>query len=407
MISTHAFRSLRHRNFRIYYLGQLVSLNGTWMQSVAQSWLIYRLTGSGVMLGLTGALTLLPNLLLGIYGGWLADRFARRKLLIIAHALAMVQALIMGVLTVGGWVAPWHILLLALLLGLVQAVETPVRQSFISQLVEREDLPNAIALNSSLFHLARFIGPAIAGVLVALIGEGPVFLINAITFVAIIFSLYALQLPVMPLEQHNGRGLSGIWSGLEYARHHRLTRTLLAMVATVSLLGGAAMVLMPMFVGDVFRHGPESLGILMGLLGAGSLTGALTLANQREFHLLERRVAVAAVAVSLGLLIFALNTAFIPALPVLFIIGFASTTVFASSNALIQLAVPDHLRGRIMALFTVSLHGMVSIGQLLLGSFADMLGAPLTVGLSGGLLFVLATLWAVALYRLNKTESRA
>ncbi|MGD8885544.1 MAG: MFS transporter, partial [Gammaproteobacteria bacterium] len=177
-------RSLRHRNFRIYYLGQLVSLNGTWMQSVAQSWLIYRLTESGFLLGLTGTLTLLPNLIFGIYGGWLADRFPRQRLLIIVQALAMVQALVLGVLTVGGWVQPWHILILALALGLVQAVETPVRQSFISQLVEREDLTNAIALNSSMFHLARFIGPAIAGVLVAWVGEGPVFIINAVTFIA-------------------------------------------------------------------------------------------------------------------------------------------------------------------------------------------------------------------------------
>lgn len=404
MINVHAFRSLRQRNFRIYYLGQLVSLNGTWMQSVAQSWLIYRLTGSGLMLGLTGALTLLPNLMLGLYGGWLADRFARQRLMIIAHVLAMVQALVLGILTVGGWVAPWHILFLALALGLVQAVETPVRQSFIAQLVAREDLPNAIALNSSMFHLARFIGPAIAGALVALVGEGPVFLLNALTFIAVIFSLLTLRLPVMPVQADAGRGLAGIWSGFHYAWGHHLTRSLLAMVATVSLLGGAAMVLMPIFVTRVFARGPEGLGILMGLLGAGSLTGALLLANRREFKLLERRIALAAVSVGAGLLLFALNDVFSLGLVILFVIGFASTTVFASSNTLIQLAVPDHLRGRTMALFTVCLHGMVSIGQLVLGSLADVLGAPLTVGVSGGLLVVLALWMAVLLFRQDKTE---
>ena len=405
MISKHTFRSLRHRNFRIYYLGQLVSLNGTWMQSVAQAWLIYRLTESGFMLGLVGTLTLLPNLLFGIYGGWLADRVARQKLLIVAHTLAMLQALVLGILTVGGWVMPWHILLLAFALGLVQAVETPVRQSIIAQLVEREDLPNAIALNSSMFHLARFIGPALAGVLVALVGEGPVFLINAVTFIAIIFSLFSLQMPVMPVARAGKGGLSGIWSGFHYAWGHKLTRALLAMVATVSLLGGAAMVLMPIFVAEVFVRGPESLGIFMGLLGAGSLIAALMLANRREFELLERRVAFAAVAVGAGLLVFALNNSFVIALAVLFAIGFASTTVFASSNALIQLSVPDHLRGRTMALFTVCLHGTVSIGQLALGMLADVFGAPLTTATSGGLLFVLALLLAVGLYNSQMTKT--
>lgn len=402
MINKHAFRSLRHRNFRIYYLGQLVSLNGTWMQSVAQAWLIYRLTGSGFMLGLTGALVLFPNLLLGIYGGWLADRFERKKLLIIAHALAMLQALVLGILTLGGWVEPWHILLLALALGLVQALETPARQSFISQLVERKDLLNAIALNSSMFHLARFTGPAIAGVLVALVGEGPVFLINAVTFIAIIFSLLYLPLPAAPAERAGQRGLSSVWSGLHYARQHKLIRTVLAMVATVSLLGGAASVLMPIFITQVFARGPESLGIFMALLGAGSLMGALTLASRREFYLLERRVAFAAVILGFALLVFALNDVFILALMILFVMGFVSTTVFASSNALIQLSVPDHLRGRTMALFTICLHGMVSIGQLTLGTLADVFGAPLTAGASGVLLIIVALLLAVALYNLKE-----
>jgi MFS family permease len=404
VISTHAFRSLRHRNFRIFYLGQLVSLNGTWMQAVAQSWLMYRLTGSGFMLGLVGSLTLVPNLVLGIYGGWLADRFSRQRLLIIVQTLAMLQALLLGTLTVGGWVQPWHILALALGLGLVQAVETPVRQSFISQLVDREDLTNAIALNSSMFHLARFVGPAIAGVLVAIVGEGPVFLINGTTFIAVLISLFALHLPVMPREGDDRRGLSGIWSGLQFAWQHKLIRSLLAVVATVSLFGGAAVVLLPIFVAKVFAHGPESLGVFMGMMGAGSLVAALTLAHRRDFRLLERRVAIAAVVVGLGLAVFALNDVYPVALAILFIMGFSSTTVFASSNALIQLSVPDHLRGRTMALFTICLHGMVSIGQLLLGSSADILGAPVIAGICGSLLVLLALTLAVSLYRLEHQQ---
>ncbi|MGD8568450.1 MAG: MFS transporter [Gammaproteobacteria bacterium] len=406
MIRIEALRSLRHRNFRIYYLGQMVSLNGTWMQSVAQSWLIYRLTDSGFMLGLTGTLTLLPNLVFGIYGGWMADRFPRQKLLIIVQTLAMLQALSLGTLTVSGWVQPWHILVLALTLGLVQAVETPVRQSFISQLVAREDLTNAIALNSSMFHLARFMGPAIAGMLVALVGEGPVFLINSVTFVAVLISLLTIRLPVVSPDADSRQGLSNIWSGLAYARHHVLTRSLLMTVAVVSLFGGAAVVLMPIFVDRIFAHGPKTLGIFMGLLGAGSLTAALLLAHQREFRRLERRVALAAIAVALALIIFALNQVYVLALVTLYVMGFASTTVFASSNALIQLAVPDYLRGRTMALFTISLHGMISLGQLMLGSLADVLGAPHTAAFSAVVLLVLAMRLAMPLFRIERMEEQ-
>jgi len=381
-----------------------VSLNGTWMQSVAQSWLIYRLTESGFLLGLVGALVLFPNLIFGIYGGWLADRFARQKLLILAHVLAMLQALVLAVLTLGGWIMPWHILLLAFVLGLVQAIETPVRQSFLSQLVAREDLPNAIALNSSMFHLARFIGPAIAGVLVAWVGEGPVFLINAVTFIAIIFSLLTLRLPALPTRPDEKGRFKGILSGMHYAWNHKLIRSLLMLVAVVSLLGGATSVLMPIFIAQIFERGPESLGVFMSMLGAGSFLAALTLANQREFALLERRVALAAITFGIGLLVFAVNDGFVTALVILFMLGYASTTVYASSNALIQLAVEDHLRGRTMALFTICLHGMVSIGQLLLGSLADVFGAPLTTGLSGGLLLGLAILLAMILYRVKQNE---
>lgn len=401
-MSAHLLRSLRHRNFRLYYLGQLISLNGTWMQSVAQSWLVYRLTGSGAMLGLVGAFTLLPNLLFGIYGGWLADRFSRQRLLIIVQVLAMGQALVLGTLTVAGWVQPWHILLLALVLGLVQAVETPVRQSFISQLVPREDLPNAIALNSSMFHLARFIGPALAGVLVAWVGEGPVFFLNAISFIGVMLSLFVLQLPATAALDPKQRGVAGLWAGLHYAREHRLTRTLLAMVASVSLLGSAMVVLMPVFVARIFAHGPQTLGIFMGMLGAGSLLGALLLAGKRDFHLLERRVALAALAIGIGLILFALNTGYGLALVILFAIGLTSTTVFASSNALIQVAVPDHLRGRVMALFTVSLHGMISIGQLLLGVLADLIHVSLLVATSGMLLLVISSRFALVLYQLSR-----
>jgi len=402
-MALHVLRSLRHRNFRLYYLGQLVSLNGTWMQSVAQSWLVYRITGSGTLLGLVGSLTLLPNLVLGFYGGWLADHFSRRHLLIIAQVLAMLQALLLGGLTLFGYLQAWHILVLALMLGLVQALETPVRQSFISQLVPREDLPNAIALNSSMFHLARFVGPAIAGLLIAWVGEGPVFLLNAFSFSAVLLSLFALRLPEPVAKRRSEADVHGIWSGLHFARRQPMILTLLAMVAAVSLLGSAMVVLMPIFVVKVYAQGPQTLGLLMAMLGAGSLSGALLLAGRRDFNLLERRVALAAVAAACGLILFALNPWHGLALPILYGIGLAATTVFASSNTLIQMAVPDQLRGRVMALFSVSLQGMVSVGQLLMGGAADYLRVSVVVLVCGILLLLLTVTLARRLYRLPIT----
>lgn len=399
-MSVHLFRSLRYRNFRLYYLGQLVSLNGTWMQSVAQSWLVYRLTGSGTMLGLVGAMTLAPSLIFGIYGGWLADHFARRNLLMLAQALAMVQALVLGLLTMLGWVQAWHILLLALLLGLVQAMETPIRHSFISQLVSREDLPNAIALNSSMFHLARFFGPAIAGLLVAWIGEGPVFLLNALTFVAVLWSLCYVRLPVPEAGRQLQDSGKSVWSGLHFVREHRLVRQLLILVASVSLLGSSMAVLMPIFVSKVYGQGPKALGLLMGMLGAGSLTGALFLASRRDYRLLERRVALAGMTVAAGLIGFAFNTWHSTAIVLLFVIGLSATTVFASSNALIQISVPDHIRGRVMALFSIALQGMISIGQLAMGGAADIVSVPIVVVSAGAVLLVLTIWLGTGLFRL-------
>ena len=380
-----ALRSLGHRNFRLFYLGQLVSLSGTWMQNLAQAWLLYRLTGSAFMLGLASAATLLPSLVLGVYGGALADRFSRRNLLMAAQALAMVQALVLAGLTLTGAVQPWQVLVLALLLGVVQALELPARHSLVAQLVPRADLANAIALNSSLFHAARLVGPAIAGVLVAWIGEGWVFLLNAGTFIAVLVSLRAIRLPPPTADTAADR-LPGLWAGLAHVRTHPPVRAALAMVATVALLGSSAAVLLPVFAVEVFATGAERLGLLMGSIGVGALAGALLLAGRRDPVGLESVIAVAGVAVGLALVLFAVTPVFGLALAWLAIVGFCMTSVMASSNAFIQLATPDRLRGRVMALFSVAMHGMLPLGSLLVGALADVLGAAWTVGLCGTLL---------------------
>ncbi len=386
----HALRSLAHRNFRLFYFGQFVSLSGTWMQSLAQAWLMYRLTNSGFMLGLASAMTFLPSLGVGLYGGVLADRFSRQRLLVAAQWLAMLQAFALAALTLSGTVAPSHILALALLLGIVQALELPVRHSFVAALVPRADLPNAIALNASLFHAARLVGPAIAGVLIALIGEGWVFFLNGLTFIAVLASLRLIRLP------HPGEGRApsahGLHAGLSYARRHAPIRAALGMVASVTLLGSAAAVLLPVFAVEVYGVGAQRLGLLMGAIGAGALVGAFLLAGRRAPAGLERMIALAGVGTGAALALFAVMPLFAAALALLALVGFCITSVNASSNTFIQLAVPDHLRGRVMALYAIALHGLLPLGSLAVGAAADLLGAPLTVGVCGVLL-VGASAW--------------
>jgi MFS family permease len=397
----HILRSLRYPNFRLFYAGQLVSLIGTWMQTLAQSWLMYRLTQSATWLGLAGAASLLPSLFLGLYGGVLADRFPRRKLLLAAQTLAMVQAFAFAALTLLGHVQPWHILVLALLLGVVTAFEMPARQSFLSELVPRADLNNAIALNASLFHLARFIGPAIAGVLVASIGEGWVFFINGWTFVAVLIGLFAMRLPPMPGSPRTG-GLHAVREGLSYAWHHTTTRATVAMVATVSFVGMSASVLMPVFAARVFHGGAHSLGWLMGAMGVGALAAALSLARRTNIAGIERVITLAGLGGGVALVAFGGVKVLGFALLVLPLLSFAITSMLASGNTLVQLTVPDRLRGRVMSLFTVAMTGTMPLGQLIVGASADRIGAPLTVAICGGLLFAAAAIFGTVMRRLER-----
>lgn len=384
----HALRSLRHRNFRLYYIGQLVSLSGTWMQSLAQAWLLYRLTDSGFMLGLAGAATLLPSLFLGVYGGMLADRFSRQRLLMLAQGLAMAQALALAVLTLSGAVVSWHILVLALLLGVVQAFELPARHAFVAGLVPKVDLANAIALHASLFQASRLIGPAIAGVLIVAIGEGWVFLLNGLTFIAVLVTLRAIRLsPAPAVEAAQPKDLR---TGFRYVWQHRPIRAALSMVAVMSIFGASVSVLLPVFAVKIYGIGAGRLGLLMGAAGAGALIGAVALAGRRSLVGIERLIIGTSVAAGVALVLFALTPVFELALVFLAVTGFCITRVLASSNTFIQLTVPDQLRGRVMALFSVAMHGMMPLGNLAAGAGADILGAPLTVAISGALLVVAA-----------------
>jgi MFS family permease len=373
------FRSLRHRNFRLYFLGQLVSLNGTWMQNVAQAWLVYRLTQSSFMLGLVAFCSLFPVLLFGLYGGVLADRFNRWRLLVLAHSLAMVQAFALAFLTLGGWIAPWHIILLSLLLGIIHALEMPSRHSFVAEMVPRKDLSNAIALNSSAFNVARFLGPSVAGWLVALYGEGWVFVFNGFSFAAILLGLLSMRLEPKPPRSGVGSAAAYVGEGLRFAWHQHHVRAGLLLIALVSVVAASTTVLMPVFAKQTFAGGSETLGILLGAMGVGSLLGALKLAQRTDHGGIDRSIGLAGVVAGIALLVFAGTGQVTLALPVLAVIGFCQTTLVASTNTLIQLLVPDALRGRTMSLFSMIFIGLMPLGSLTAGTLAHYSSASLTI----------------------------
>jgi len=387
--------SLRHRDFRLYYVGQLVSLNGTWMQTVAQSWLVYRLTDSSFMLGLVAFLAMLPVLLFGLLGGLLADRLPRRRLFLVAQALAMAQALVLATLALGGWIQVWHVMVLALLLGLVHAFEMPARHTFIAELVPREDLPNAIALNSSAFNIARFVGPTLAGWVVAGFGEGTAFAVNAVTFLAVMGAIQRMNSPP-PLPDGREGGPGRLAEGLRFAWGAPAIRSALGMVGLTSLLGSSYAILMPVFTREIFAGGAGTLGLLLGSAGAGAMLAALRLAQRASGSGLDRLIGHSGVVAGVFMLLFAGTRHLGLALVLLPVIGFCFTSLVASANTLIQLEVPNRLRGRVMSLFSVTFIGLTPLGNLVAGTLGHWLGAPLTVALFGGACLTGALTYLVA-----------
>lgn len=380
---SHLFRSLRHRQFRLFYFGQMISITGTWMQNMAQAWLVYRLSHSTLMLGAVAFAAMLPVLLFGLAGGMLADRLPRRSLLIAVQLVAMVQALLLALLVFSGQVQTWHVVVLAFVLGLVHAVEMPSRHSFLADLVPAADLANAIALNSSLFNLARFAGPALAGALVAAWGEGPVFLFNALSFLAVLWGLRRLDAGRRPASEAAQSQWRRLREGLEYAWDERPIRVALVLLTVGSLTAPAYTVLMPVFAHQVYAGGAGQLGLLLGTAGIGALLAAMRLAWLGGRQPLSHNIALAAQVAGIGMLLFANTTTLTYALPLLIALGFAVTTMATSINTLIQMQVPNPLRGRIMALFAVLFIGITSLGNLLAGYTATHLGVVTTVMLAG------------------------
>jgi MFS family permease len=373
------FRALRHRNYRLFFIGQLISLTGTWMQSVAQGWLVLRLSNSPAMLGLVAAAASLPVLLLSLPAGALADRVSKRRLLLVSQVVAMALAVVLAWLTLTERIEVWHVVALATMLGVVTAFEGPARQAFTVEMVGREDLLNAIALNSSIFNAARTVGPAVAGVVVALIGEGPAFALNAASFVFVIASLLLMRLP--PFRPPSGVQRRGqLREGLRYIQNEPRVRALLMQAAAISFFCFTYIPLLPVFARDILHVGARGLGMLSAASGLGALTAALILAQFGDAVPRGRLVRLAAL-LQPGLLIAFSASRWLPlALLLIGMVGWAGVTTMALTNTLIQSIVPDGLRGRVMSVFTLLLMGLSPMSGMLAGGVAQVVGSvPLVV----------------------------
>lgn len=388
-----ALRALRHRNFRLFFFGQLISLSGTWMQTTAQQWLVYRLTGSQLSLGAVTFASFLPVLLLSLFMGVVVDRVPRRRLLLLTQTWFMAGAVVLAWLTAIGMIRFSYILILAFLLGLANALDMPARQAFFADLVDRDDLMNAIALNSSVFNGARIIGPALGGVIVARLGEAPAFAINAVTYLAVIVGLAQMRLPVPSAAGSRSTALRELQQGLHYLVEDRRVLGLVSMIAGFSLIGFPCFTLLPAFARDVLRIGPSGLGALLSSMGVGALIGALSLAVYgdragQKGRLLEVNRWLFAAAVA-GL---ALSRTPAWSMVMLVVAGYAFISQLAVTNTLIQLLVPDDRRGRVMSIYTWALGGFWPLGSLLIGGVGDAITAPGAAMLSAAASLVLSIL---------------
>lgn len=401
-----AIRALRHRNYQLFFAGQLISLSGTWMQSVSQSWLVYRLTGSAVLLGLVGFASQIPVFLLAPIGGALADRRSRHRIILITQTAAMLLAFVLAGLTLTHRIHVWHLFVLAALLGVAYAFYVPAASAFVVDMVGKEDLMNAIALNSSLVNGARIVGPAIAGVLVATIGEGWCFLINGASYIAVIAGFLLMTVTPHLKVAVPGSPLAAIIEGFRFVWRTGPVRALLLLLGAVSLFGTPYAVLMPIFADQILHGGASALGLLMGASGLGALLGALSLAVRNKVYGLGRWVAVATAGFGACLILFSLSHSFWLSAFLLMPVGFAMMIEMAASNTLIQAMVPDKLRGRVMAVYSMMFMGMAPIGALVAGSLAQRLGAPRTVMFGGAVCIIGAAVFALRLPKLREEGRR-
>ncbi len=386
-------RALRHRNFRLFFMGQSISLIGTWMQRLALGWLVYRLTKSAFLLGLVGFANQIPLFFLAPFAGVLADRQNRQRLLLFTQVLAMVQAFILSLLVLTEQITIWQIIGLSLFLGFINAFDMPTRQSFLVEMIaDKRDLGNAIALNSSMVNAARLVGPASAGILIGLVGEGFCFLINGVSYLAVIFSLLIMK--IVPKQKSVAK--TNIWqelrAGLSYVSAFEPIWATLLLLSLVSLMALPYAVLMPVFARDVLHGGPQLLGFLMGAAGVGALLGALYLASKRTVIGLDRLIPLATLVLGAGLMAFSFSRLYWLSFSLMLLIGIGQMIQMASSNTLIQTIVADDMRGRIMSFYGVAFMGVQPVGSLFAGFLANKIGATRAVFI-GGLVCLIGALF--------------
>ncbi|MGC2064182.1 MAG: MFS transporter [Thermodesulfovibrionales bacterium] len=383
------FSALSHRDFRLFLIGQTISLSGTWMQSVAQGWLVYSLTKSPFYLGIVAAAGALPIMILTLAGGVIADRFPKKNLLLMTQALSILPALALGILTSLGIATVWHIAVVAFFLGSINAIDIPVRQSFLIEMVGRGDIVNAIALNSAVFNGSRIIGPVIAGVSIAYLGMPACFFINALSFIAVIIALAMMQSQGKKPVTSEGV-IKDFMKGIRFIRSRTEILHVIALIAVFSLVGIPYINLIPVFAGEVYNTGPRGLGFLVGASGLGALTAALGIAVAGNIANKSRFMSSAALCFSVALILFSLTGLFWIALIVIAVGSWGMVSYLAAANSYIQVSVPDELRGRVMSIYSFVFLGVVPIGNTLMGITADLIGTRQAV-LAGGVICLLSS----------------
>lgn len=387
-------RALSHRNYKLFFSGQSLSLIGTWMTRIATSWLVYRLTGSALLLGVVGFAGQIPSFLLAPFAGVLVDRWNRHRLLVATQVLAMLQSLALAVLSLTGLIKIWHVIALSIFQGVINAFDMPARQAFVVEMVEkREDLPNAIALNSSMVNAARLLGPSIGGVVIAAVGEGWCFMFDAVSYIAVIASLLAMKIePRTRKAVRESSMMREILEGWRYSSGFAPIRNVLLLLALVSLVGMPYSILMPVFATEVLHGGPGALGLLMAASGVGALAGAFMLAGRKSVLGLGKYIPLTAAAFGAGLIAFSFSRLFWLSLMLMVVTGLGFMVQMAASNTVLQTIVDEDKRGRVMSFYTMAFMGTAPFGSLLAGSIAERIGAPHTL-MFGGFGCILGALW--------------
>ena len=400
------FRALKHRNFQLFIAGQLVSLIGTWMQTTAQLWLVYDLTHSPALLGIFGFANQIPMLVLASVGGYVGDRYSRHRGVIATQTISMVLAFILAGLTLTHHIHEWSLIAITFLVGIVNAFDVPIRQSFFVEMVGKEDLPNAIALNSSIFNGARVVGPAIAGFAIAWIGAGWCFFLNGLSFFAVILALMAMRIQPQERKPSTESPLQSLLQGFRFAMKDRPIRSALLLLSLLSLLGLQYSVFMPIFANDILHAGARGLGLLMSAAGVGAVLGALQFAARTTYKGLAKWIAAMSVICACGLIVFSQSHVFWLSAAVLFVVGFAATSQMAATNTTVQNRVPDELRGRVMAVYATMFMGVQPLGALLAGGIAKRIGAPSTLAIFGSMCLIGSLVFAAwVVMRLRAAEA--